>query len=77
MSKTLEMIAVVLLVVGGLNWGLVGIFDFNLVTAIFGHGSFLSRLVFILVGLAGVYQAIMLKHLWQHWSVQMPGPAHA
>jgi uncharacterized membrane protein YuzA (DUF378 family) len=43
-----------LLVVGGLNWGLVGAFGFNLVSAIFGMGM-LANIVYILVGLAAVY----------------------
>jgi uncharacterized membrane protein YuzA (DUF378 family) len=44
-----------LVVVGGLNWGLMGIFDFDLVAAIFGNMSGLTRIVYILVGLAAVY----------------------
>ena len=50
----LHMIAWVLLIVGGLNWGLIGAFDFNLVDTIFGFGSFLSRIVYILVGVAAI-----------------------
>jgi len=45
----------ILLIVGGLNWGLVGLFDFDLVGFIFGAMSFLSRIIFILVGLSAVY----------------------
>jgi uncharacterized membrane protein YuzA (DUF378 family) len=41
--------------IGALNWGLVGLLDFDLVAAIFGKKSIASRLVYILVGLAGVY----------------------
>jgi uncharacterized membrane protein YuzA (DUF378 family) len=52
--KAIDVLAVVLVIVGALNWGLVGAFKFNLVTAIFGD-SFLSSLVFGVVGLAGVY----------------------
>jgi uncharacterized membrane protein YuzA (DUF378 family) len=48
-------LALVLTIVGGLNWGLVGAFDFNLVDAIFGEGSVLSRIIYVLVGLAAVY----------------------
>jgi len=44
-------------IVGGLNWGLVGFFSFNLVAAIFGDGTFLSRLIYDLVGLSAVYLA--------------------
>jgi uncharacterized membrane protein YuzA (DUF378 family) len=56
--KTLYWIALALIIVGGLNWGLVGLFNFNLVDAIFGTGSFLSRTVYVLVGLAAVVAAV-------------------
>lgn len=52
--KTLQMIALVLLIVGGLNWGLVGLFNFDLVAAIFGEMSLLSRIVYTLVGLSAL-----------------------
>ena len=44
----------ILLIIGALNWGLVGLLDFNLVSYLFGVGSVLSHVVYILVGLAGV-----------------------
>ncbi|AKB13231.1 MAG TPA: DUF378 domain-containing protein [Methanosarcina thermophila] len=50
-----DLIALILVIVGGLNWGLVGLLDFNLVDAIFGAGSTLSRIIYILVGLAALY----------------------
>lgn len=53
-----DWVATVLLIIGGLNWGLVGAFDFNLVSALFGPMSVLSRIVYIIVGLAGIYMAI-------------------
>ncbi len=53
MSK-IGKIAYILVIVGGLNWGLVGAFNFNLVDAIFGMGT-ISMLVYILVGLSSVY----------------------
>ena len=52
--KVLVSIATALIIVGGLNWGLVGAFDFNLVDAIFGAGSVLSKIVYILVGISAV-----------------------
>jgi uncharacterized membrane protein YuzA (DUF378 family) len=55
--KKLGTLALVLLVVGGLNWGLVGLFQFDLVAALFGAASFLSNLVYVLVGLSAVYVA--------------------
>jgi uncharacterized protein len=47
--------AILLVVIGALNWGLVGLFEFNLVDAIFGPLSALSRAVYVLVALAGLY----------------------
>lgn len=47
--------AIALVVIGALNWGLVGIFEFNLVAAIFGTLSPVSRIIYILVALAGLY----------------------
>ena len=62
--KMLDRIAVILLIVGGLNWGLVGIAHFDLVAAIFGmkfgQTNMLSSIVYILVGLAAVVEAISL-----------------
>nr|WP_303906605.1 DUF378 domain-containing protein [Thiohalomonas denitrificans] len=56
--NTWDWVALVLLIVGGLNWGLIGIFGFDLVAAIFGAMSFLSRLVYTLVGLSALYIAV-------------------
>jgi uncharacterized membrane protein YuzA (DUF378 family) len=53
--NALDWIAMILLIIGGLNWGLVGLADFDLVAALFGDGSGLSRAVYVLVGLAALY----------------------
>jgi len=58
-----DLSAIVLVVIGGLNWGLVGLFNFDLVQAILGSVPVLARLVYILVGLAAVYTAIRSPHL--------------
>lgn len=58
--KTLETVAMWLVVIGGLNWLLVGLFNYDLVAGLFGEGSALSRLVYVLVGLAAVYVLWML-----------------
>lgn len=55
--KTLHYIAVALLVIGGLNWGLVGLFNYNLVTGILGAWPMLVQIVYILVGVSAVYVA--------------------
>lgn len=52
------MIAFILLLVGGLNWGLVGFFKFDLVAAIFGDMTMLSRVVYDLVGLAALFMVV-------------------
>jgi len=57
--NVLDWIALILLVVGGLNWGLVGLLDFDLVAAIFGNMSLLSRIIYSVVGLCAVYVAVM------------------
>ena len=59
-SKALHMITFLLLVVGGLNWLLVGAFDLNLVTTIFGDGT-LTTVVYILVGLSALYELLTHK----------------
>jgi uncharacterized membrane protein YuzA (DUF378 family) len=55
--------ALVLLVVGGLNWALVGLFDFDLVAALFGDMTLPSRIVYVLVGLAAVVALTLLPRL--------------
>jgi len=59
--KALNAVALVLIIIGGLNWGLVGLFDFNLVSALFGVDTWLTNLVYILVGLAAIYSFILLR----------------
>ncbi|OAL81381.1 DUF378 domain-containing protein [Acinetobacter sp. SFB] len=53
--NTIDWIAYALTIIGGINWGLIGAFDFNLVSAIFGEMSTLSRIVYVLVGLSALY----------------------
>ena len=53
--KTFNAIALTLVVIGAVNWLLVGIFKFNLVDNIFGSLTFFTRLIYILVGIAGVW----------------------
>lgn len=58
--KPLNILTLILVIVGGLNWGLVGLFNFDLVAAILGTGSLLSRIVYVLVGVSAVWQLIPL-----------------
>lgn len=57
--NALDWVAYVLVIVGGLNWGLVGFFDYNLVAMLFGEGSGLTMVVYDLVGLSAVYMVVM------------------
>ncbi len=61
--KIVNIIALVLIIVGGLNWGLIGLFDFNLVSAIFGVDSWFTNLVYILVGVAAIWGFVLLRPL--------------
>ena len=65
--KTLDIIAAVLLVIGGLNWGAVGATGSDLVGALFGNLSPASRAVYLLVGLAAVYQALQWRAIQHRW----------
>jgi len=59
--KTLNIVTLVLVIVGGINWGLVGIAQFDLVAAIFGgQDAMLARLVYVLVGLSALWQILPL-----------------
>lgn len=53
--KILDTIALILVIIGGLNWGLIGFFQYNLVDSLFGVASMLSRIIYALVGLASLY----------------------
>ena len=73
--KKLDVAAAVLLVVGGINWGVVGLTGADLVGTLFGNLSPLSRVVYILVGLAALYQALQWKAIQHRWQ-PTPQPAH-
>ena len=58
--KVIDTIALVLIIIWAINWGLVGIFNFNLVDAIFGAMSTISRIIYILVGISGLWAIKLL-----------------
>ena len=58
--RAFNIVTLVLLIVGGLNWGLVGLFGFDLVAALFGEMSALSRIVYVLVGVSALAQIVPL-----------------
>jgi uncharacterized protein len=64
--NSVDWVALVLMIIGGLNWGLVGLFGYNLVTWVFGDMTNISRIVYLLVGISAVWSIFALAtHLHQ------------
>ena len=57
---TLQKVCLVLLIIGAINWGLIGLFDFNLVETLFGAENVITRIVYALVGIAGIIDISLL-----------------
>jgi len=78
--KRLDIVAAVLLLVGGINWGLVAIARFDLVATLsgldFGETNALTRLVYGLVGLSAVYVAAQLRAIARRWATSSPAVRH-
>ncbi len=73
--RTLDVAAAVLLVIGGINWGLVGLLGVNPIAALFGGDpSVLTRLAYVGVGSAALYQVTNLRRIQERWGVEI-GPA--
>jgi len=68
--KALDVTAAILLVIGGLNWGLVGLFGFDLVQFITGGLDWLANTIYVIVGLAALYQAVALPGIQRRWHVR-------
>ena len=77
--KTIDVIAAALVIVGALNWGLAGLFHLDLVATIFGmqfgQTSALSSVIYGLVGLSGLYQALTWKSIQRRWYSEAPSRA--
>lgn len=65
--RTIDTIALILVLIGAINWGLVGLFAFDLVAAIFGQMTAASRIIYTLVGIAGVYTIVALPSMPRRW----------
>ena len=65
-NKYLDGTALTLVIIGALNWLLIGIFRFDLVAFIFGDMSWLSRIIYALVGICGLYLISLYMHLGNH-----------
>ena len=62
MSRALDIIALILTIIGAVNWGLIGLFNFDLVAVLFGNMSLISRIVYVLVGISGLY---LITFFWK------------
>ena len=62
-NKYLDGTALTIAIIGAVNWGLIGLFRFDLVAFLFGDMSWLSRIVYVLVGISGLYLVSFFLHL--------------
>ena len=69
--KSIDIVAYALLIIGALNWGLMGLFGFDLVAGLFGHMTMLSRIVYALVGLAALYDLLSLPSIFKRWEIHL------
>ncbi len=67
MMKALDVITSILLIIGGLNWGLVGLLDFDLVASLMGSGTTSAKVVYDLIGLSALYQALCWQQIQARW----------
>ena len=67
--RGLDIVTATLLIIGGLNWGLVGFAEFDLVAALFGRMTPLSRAVYALVGLSALYQLLQWNAMRRRWTM--------
>jgi len=58
MFNAMDWIATIIIIIGGINWGLIGFFNWNLVAAIFGEDSAISRIIYAIVGIAALWVII-------------------
>ncbi len=62
--ETLQKVLLVITIIGAVNWGLIGLLDYNLVAAIFGEASLFSRIIYTLVGISGLVNiGILFNHI--------------
>lgn len=59
----LDIVALILIIIGAINWGLIGFFRFDLIASLFGQLSSISRIIYAIVGIAGIYSLILFWKL--------------
>jgi uncharacterized membrane protein YuzA (DUF378 family) len=65
--RAIDVITYALIIIGALNWGLIGFFAYNLVAALFGEMTVVSRIIYALVGVAAIYQLLSLPGIFRRW----------
>ena len=70
-GKAMDYLALIISVIGAVNWGLIGLFRFNLVSWIFGDMSWISRIIYVVVGICGLYLLSFLGRIKDHSVEQM------
>lgn len=58
--QTLQKVALAFIIIGAINWGLIGLFDFNLVETLFGTDNVITKIVYVLVGISGIIDISLL-----------------
>ena len=75
--KKLDVLFGTLLIIGGLNLGLIGLLDYNFIEAMFGEMSMIPRMIYGLVGLAAIYDIFTIKAIWKRWDLHLRRPKTA
>ncbi len=75
--KKLDVIIGALLVIGGLNLGLMGLLDYNFIATVFGEASMVPRMIYGLIGLAAIYDILTVKAIWKRWDLHYRKPTPA
>lgn len=65
-GKGMDYLALIVTVIGAVNWGLIGLFRFNLVSWIFGDMSWISRIIYVVVGICGLYLLSFIGRISDH-----------
>ncbi|PWU05641.1 MAG: DUF378 domain-containing protein [Verrucomicrobia bacterium] len=68
--KILDVLTAIILIIGGLNWGVMSIIDFNLIAWIFRDMNLLTRIIFLVIGLSAVYQILFWKQIRLRWAAK-------
>ncbi len=65
--KKIDLLAIILLIIGGLNWGLVGLFNLNVIDMIFSQAYAVARVIYVLVGLSALWKIFEWKAIRKRW----------